>query len=107
MEKNNSNIDLGKSFETLKNNNMKAIIKRVIVPGQDPQFQIWGGETLIACKHYKPDAPAGDIWNEQLNMDEAKKIAAQIEAGEKRIEETIYETPDDIPAELFTKPGTE
>lgn len=108
MTKNNSNIDLGNSFQKLKNTQMKkAIIKRVITPGSQPYFHVYFDGVLISCHAYMPNVPKDDIYNEQKNYEAAMGIAKQMEEGATRIEETIYETSDkevdDIPKNLYTQ----
>lgn len=81
---------------------MKVTIKRVIVPGEDPRFEVRAGDKLYRMLHYRPDAPADDVYNEASNLAQAKAIAAQIESGgTERVEEILYESPDDLPEELF------
>lgn len=84
---------------------MKAIIKRIIEAGKDPYFILYAGTTVVTVRHFRTDAPEGDIWNEDKNLAELKKLVPIIEGNkEARTEETIYETPsDDLPGSLYTK----
>lgn len=105
MTKDNYNIDYDKSLKILNNNTMKVTIKRVIVLSQDPCFQVYKGNELIRVFSYKADAPEGNIYNEAINLTQAKELAAKLELCAIATEEIVYETPDpdDIPPGLFNQ----
>ena len=74
---------------------MKATIKRVIEAGELPRFQIYSGDKFIRSFFYKDGVPEDDLYNEERNLQEAKKLAAIIEKSpEGTIEEIVYETPE-------------
>ena len=106
MNKNNPNIDLGNSFETLKNDIMKVTIKRVIDPIGDPFFQVLKDDNSQGVFTYRDNEPEDSVYNEGRNLENAKKLAAKLEQGGTRVEEIIYQTPDDLPETLFQSPAT-
>lgn len=79
---------------------MKVTIKRIIEPGKLPYFAVYSETECISVHHYKPGVPEDDIYHEGKNLELAKKTADAIEAGEGKIEEVIYQTPDKNPDDI-------
>ncbi len=104
MIKTNKAIDYGKALKTLNQKDMKVIIKRVIETNANPYFQVVKDGFSVGVFSYLPNEPEGSIYNEAVNLAKAKALAEKLETGATRVEEIIYETPDDpndLPDGLF------
>ena len=73
---------------------MKVIIKKLIEVDGVCKFNVYADNDLISSHHFKPGQSDESIWNEEKNLNKALEIAKKLEAGQKKIEEVVYQTPD-------------
>jgi len=88
---------------------MKATIKKVRKRDGDNFYRVLDakGEVIVSF-YFKPECEdLESVMHPDYALKEAQDFAKRMESGEldKDIEEIVYQTPDDIPADLYTEPG--
>lgn len=75
---------------------MKATIKEIKNHAEDRyMFILYADDKVIKCMCYKPEAPKGDIWNREYNLNRAMDKVKFIESIDSIDSiNTIYTTPE-------------
>lgn len=79
------------------------VIRKVSLNGNG-FFEIYSNDKFIISVAFRMGESETSIWNQEKNFDQAMLYVKKIESGEGGIEETVYETPDNV--ESLTEDNT-